>query len=319
MLNLIERKAMTRNEIIENAAKAVWQSCGELTIWGDRFYSVNYHSAQALVKALLLPPDPPTARQAAKHVLQNLDICVKNGWTLPTHDCDQLSRELRTALDDEAKVELSDIRDATNPVVDPETVAKMVVPEKPMSDSERDKVIEAFDRSRGYTSVHSLLDDIKGDVLKILFRKGTTGASGSANSMAQSAAGPTKPDAPTIYAPASPEDHGCPALHPVSFSRCVLVKGHSGRHACRADDDFWYWTIPDQPEKRVEPSAPASPDPVDKGEQKVLDAHPNDPILTWTKPMTSAEAARYHLTSGFVAIELYRIAARDEAKAGGVT
>jgi hypothetical protein len=31
-----------------------------------------------------------------------------------------------------------------------------------------------------------------------------------------------------------------------------------------------------------------------------------DVIIEWTKPMTSKEAARYHLTAGFVAVELLK-------------
>lgn len=32
----------------------------------------------------------------------------------------------------------------------------------------------------------------------------------------------------------------------------------------------------------------------------------NEPLLTWDKPLTSKQAARYLLTNGFIAVELYR-------------
>jgi len=39
-----------------------------------------------------------------------------------------------------------------------------------------------------------------------------------------------------------------------------------------------------------------------------------DPVLEWDKPMTSKQAAKYHLTGGFVTVELYRAQQRSHVE-----
>ena len=44
----------------------------------------------------------------------------------------------------------------------------------------------------------------------------------------------------------------------------------------------------------------------------------NDHTLEWTKPMSSHQAAKYHMTNGFVAVELYNIVCAKNTKLQGI-
>jgi hypothetical protein len=293
---------MTRTELLKAALLELYMATGQVSTelsWMQRFLDARKQADAALNSTL--PPEPPaqpatpaekrttlspTARQAAEEAISKMSAFGKPYeskageayWKWKRDDetngdaFARLACQLRTALDDEAKAEPHTYAHRTaeewywkwKECSDQYSGLKkeMDEAEKPLNDSEREEIRKLCKLNpSSFLSPH---------IISILTRKGTTGAD------VPQGPGPETTSVSSA-APASPEDHGCPAQHPVTGGKCVLAKGHFPvRHACRADDDFWYWTIPDQPAKGEEPSAPASPDPVAEAEKKAIEA-----VIAW--------------------------------------